>query len=63
MREGLSVRGLTTAASLWITAAVGMAVGVGMYWASGVAVAITIVSLLALRPFRRRLRGRAEHPR
>lgn len=62
MREGLSVRGLTTAASLWITAAVGMAVGVGMYWASGVAVAITIVSLLALRPFRRRLRGRAERP-
>ncbi len=61
MREGLSVRGLTTAASLWITAAVGMAVGLGMYWASGVAVAITLVSLLALRPFRRRLRRRAEH--
>jgi putative Mg2+ transporter-C (MgtC) family protein len=60
LREGLSVRGLTTAASLWITAAIGMAVGVGMYWASGVAVAITLVSLLALRPFRRRLRGRAE---
>ena len=61
LREGLSVRGLTTAASLWITAAIGMAVGLGMYWASGVAVAITLVSLLALRPFRRRLRGRAEH--
>lgn len=60
LREGLSVRGLTTAASLWITAAIGMAVGLGMFWASGVAVAITLVSLLALRPFRRRLRGRAE---
>jgi putative Mg2+ transporter-C (MgtC) family protein len=62
LREGLSVRGLTTAASLWVVAAIGMAVGLGMFWASGVAVAITIVSLWALRPFRRRLRGRAEHP-
>ena len=62
LREGLSVRGLTTAASLWIVAAVGMAVGLGMYWASVIAVVITIVSLWALRPFRRRLRERAEHP-
>ncbi|MGH2759296.1 MAG: MgtC/SapB family protein [Actinomycetota bacterium] len=62
LREGLSVRGLTTAASLWVVAAVGMAVGLGMFWAGGVAVAITIASLWALRPFRRRLRSRAEHP-
>ena len=57
LREGLSVRGLTTAASLWMVAAIGMAVGVGMYFASGVAVAITLLSLWVLRPFRRRLRG------
>jgi putative Mg2+ transporter-C (MgtC) family protein len=56
LREGQWVRGLTTAASLWVVAAVGMAVGLGMYWASGVAVVITVVSLWALRPFRRRLR-------
>lgn len=62
LREGLSVRGLTTAASLWVVAAIGMAVGLGMFWASGIAVAITIASLWALRPFRRRLRSRAEHP-
>ena len=31
MREGLSVRGLTTAASIWVIAAIGMAVGSGMY--------------------------------
>lgn len=30
LREGASVQGLTTAASLWVTAAIGMAVGVGM---------------------------------
>ncbi|MEX0873362.1 MAG: MgtC/SapB family protein [Actinomycetota bacterium] len=41
-REGLSVRGLTTAATMWIVAAVGVAVGLGMYWASGVTVVITL---------------------
>jgi putative Mg2+ transporter-C (MgtC) family protein len=60
IREGMSVRGLTTAASLWVVAAVGMAVGVGAYWAAGFAVVVTIVSLWALRPFRRRLRERRE---
>ncbi len=60
LREGVSVRGLTTAASLWVVAAVGMAVGIGMYWASGVAVFVAIVSLWLLRPFRRRLRELGE---
>jgi putative Mg2+ transporter-C (MgtC) family protein len=31
MREGLSVRGLTTAASIWITAGIGILVGIGFY--------------------------------
>lgn len=39
------VRGLTTAASLWATAGIGLAVGSGMY---GVAVAATLLALLAL---------------
>jgi putative Mg2+ transporter-C (MgtC) family protein len=56
LREGQWVRGLTTAASLWVVAAVGMAVGLGLFWASGVTVVITVASLWALRPFRRRLR-------
>jgi putative Mg2+ transporter-C (MgtC) family protein len=56
LREGLTVHGLTTAASLWVIAAIGMAVGLGMFWASSIAVAITIVCLWVLRPFRRRLR-------
>jgi putative Mg2+ transporter-C (MgtC) family protein len=60
IREGMSIRGLTTAASLWVVAAVGMAVGVGLYWAAGFAVVVTIVSLWGLRPFRRRLRERHE---
>lgn len=45
MRQGLSVRGLTTAATLWLVASIGMAVGVGWYEE---AMAVTGVALLAL---------------
>src|ERR1700693_5181797 len=31
-KEGLSVRGLTTAASIWITAAIGILIGIGFYF-------------------------------
>ena len=42
MKEGLSVRGLTTAASIWITAAIGILAGIGFYFPLLVAVAITL---------------------
>src|SRR6187397_250338 len=32
IKEGFSVRGLTTAASIWITAAIGILVGIGFYF-------------------------------
>jgi putative Mg2+ transporter-C (MgtC) family protein len=44
-RQGLSVHGLTTAASLWITSALGVLFGVGMY---GLGVAGTVIVLTAL---------------
>ena len=34
IRQGFSVRGLTTAATLWMTAAIGMAAGAGSYTAA-----------------------------
>jgi len=46
-RQGFTVRGLTTAASLWVVAAIGMAAGAG-YWAG--AVLATAVGLVSLRP-------------
>ena len=46
LREGSSVRGLTTAASLWTVAGIGLAVGSGMYAA---AVATTLLVMLALK--------------
>src|SRR6266404_5288610 len=33
-KEGLTVRGLTTAASIWVTAAIGILIGIGFYFAA-----------------------------
>jgi putative Mg2+ transporter-C (MgtC) family protein len=49
IRQGLSVRGLTTAATLWISAAIGMAAGAGYYSAAVIATALVLVSLWPLR--------------
>jgi putative Mg2+ transporter-C (MgtC) family protein len=55
IREGLSVRGLTTAATLWVVAAIGMACGAGYYWPAVAATLLTIVALWPLRLFAYRL--------
>jgi putative Mg2+ transporter-C (MgtC) family protein len=49
IRQGLSVRGLTTAATLWVVAAIGMASGVGYYEAAVVTTALVLLSLWPLR--------------
>jgi putative Mg2+ transporter-C (MgtC) family protein len=49
IRQGLSVRGLTTAATLWLVAAIGMASGAGYYVAAIIA---TFAALLTLGPLR-----------
>ncbi|HWJ03402.1 MAG TPA: MgtC/SapB family protein [Verrucomicrobiae bacterium] len=48
MREGVNVRGLTTAASLWVVSGIGLAVGAGMYWAAGSATALVFLALVFL---------------
>jgi putative Mg2+ transporter-C (MgtC) family protein len=48
------VRGLTTAASLWSVAAIGLAVGGGLYTASIAATAIILVILAGIKPLERR---------
>lgn len=50
LREGLTVRGLTTAASLWVVAGIGLAIGCGQFFA---AIAGTAVVLLTLVLFER----------
>jgi putative Mg2+ transporter-C (MgtC) family protein len=42
VKEGLSVRGLTTAASIWITAAIGILAGIGFYFPLVLSVVITL---------------------
>lgn len=49
MKEGLSVRGLTTAASIWITAAIGILIGIGFYFPAILATALTLGTLSILR--------------
>ncbi|MBI2170736.1 MAG: MgtC/SapB family protein [Chloroflexi bacterium] len=49
VREGLNVRGLTTAASIWMTAAIGIIIGVGFYTAAGMAEVLALGALSILR--------------
>jgi len=49
IRQGLTVRGLTTAATLWVVAAIGMAAGAGYYGGAVIATAVVLISLWPLR--------------
>ena len=64
LRHGFSVRGLTTAASIWATAALGVAVGLGRYTlalSTTLLLLLTLVGLRTIRNFLRRYRaGREE---
>ena len=54
------VRGLTTAASIWLVAALGMAVGTGLFFLAIFTTFLSIVFLVLLRPLSRRLELQAE---
>jgi len=55
IRLGNNVRGLTTAASLWFVAAVGLAVGGGMFLVAGVAEVLGLITLIILHTFERKI--------
>lgn len=48
-KEGLSVRGLTTAASIWITAAIGILMGIGFYLPAIMGTVLTLTTLSLFR--------------
>ena len=52
-KEGISVNGLTTAALIWVTAALGMAIGNHNYPVAFVVTAIVVVALFVLEPVQR----------
>jgi putative Mg2+ transporter-C (MgtC) family protein len=55
IRDRGGVRGITTAAALWTSAAVGLATGAGLWWVAAAGAAVILLVLLGLRPLGRRL--------
>lgn len=58
--RGEVIRGLTTAASLWTVAAIGLSVGGGLYVVSTAATFIILVILIAIKPMERVYRNRVQ---
>ncbi|MHB1420195.1 MAG: MgtC/SapB family protein [Bacillota bacterium] len=61
MREGVSIRGLTTAASLWVVAGIGLAVGAGLYFAATIGTGMVFLALLYLVRLEKRLGERRNY--
>lgn len=59
IRYGEEVRGLTTAASLWVAAALGLAVGCGFYVAALATTILVLFSLLLLRRIESKVLGKS----
>ncbi len=55
IRERASIRGLTTAACLWVAAALGIACGIGLFWLAISVTLVALVNLLLLKEVERRL--------
>jgi len=55
IRQGINVLGLTTAASIWVTAGIGLAVGAGLYIEAVGASVLTVAVLIPLRALEARL--------
>lgn len=59
LRNGSTVSGLTTAASIWVVAAIGLCIGAGFYYCAGLATVLVLVSLFILNKWEKHLmRGR-----
>ncbi|MBW2451047.1 MAG: MgtC/SapB family protein, partial [Deltaproteobacteria bacterium] len=55
IKEGMSVRGLTTAASIWMTSAIGILAGIGFYFPLAIAVFMTLGVLASFRWIERKM--------
>jgi putative Mg2+ transporter-C (MgtC) family protein len=63
IRQGLAVRGLTTAATLWVVAAIGLSCGSGYYSAAAIATAVAVFLLGPMRFVARRFLDRPHEHR
>lgn len=59
LRNGPSILGLTTAATLWLSASIGMACGAGMYDIAFAGTLLTILTLVIIRAFERKVLPRS----
>ena len=50
-KEGINVHGLTSAATIWVSAAIGMAIGFGDYWLAATTLLLTLFALTLLTSF------------
>ncbi len=55
IKSGFAVRGLTTAASIWIVSAIGLAIGGGLYLEAILTALITILALMVLRGLEKKI--------
>ena len=62
MRTDSGIQGLTTAATVWVNAAVGVAAGGGQYHLAFIATGITLAALLVLQPIERIIARRFARP-
>jgi putative Mg2+ transporter-C (MgtC) family protein len=60
LRHGTDVRGLTTAATIWVVAAMGMVIGFGYFTIGVFTTVLVLTTLVAIRPLERRLFHRQE---
>jgi putative Mg2+ transporter-C (MgtC) family protein len=61
LRTGSTVSGLTTAASIWVVAAIGLCVGAGFYYGAGLATVLVLLSLFVLNKWERYLMRHRRH--
>jgi putative Mg2+ transporter-C (MgtC) family protein len=62
LRDGINVRGINTAATIWCAAAVGVLAGSGMYFAAVLGALVVVAANVVLRPVARRLEARPADP-
>ena len=55
IKLGNTIRGLTTAASLWVTAAIGLTIGAGMFLTAGIVVGFVLITLIVMHFLERKL--------
>jgi putative Mg2+ transporter-C (MgtC) family protein len=62
IKTGFTMSGITTAATLWFAAALGVATGLGLYAVAGAALAVALLAILTFAPLRGYLRRSSLQP-